>query len=116
VRRLRNAGAIVVATTNLVEIALGIHGENPWTGDVRNPRDSRRQAGGSSSGSAVAVAVGIVESRRPHRVGVPRRFLAGRLGTAVRVPFEALLDELATTPGVELVDVAPAGLELAERA
>jgi aspartyl-tRNA(Asn)/glutamyl-tRNA(Gln) amidotransferase subunit A len=59
VRRLRDAGAIVVATTNLVEIALGIHGENAWTGNVCNPHDSRHQAGGSSSGSAVAVAAGI---------------------------------------------------------
>ena len=59
VRRLRGAGAVIVATTNLVEIAFGISGQNPWTGDVRNPRDARRQPGGSSSGSAVAVATGI---------------------------------------------------------
>jgi aspartyl-tRNA(Asn)/glutamyl-tRNA(Gln) amidotransferase subunit A len=59
VRRLRDAGAIVLATTNMVEIALGIRGENPWTGDVLNPRDPRRQPGGSSSGSAAAVAAGI---------------------------------------------------------
>jgi aspartyl-tRNA(Asn)/glutamyl-tRNA(Gln) amidotransferase subunit A len=41
------------------EIALGATGENPWTGDVRNPVDPSRQAGGSSSGAGVATAVGI---------------------------------------------------------
>lgn len=59
VARLRAAGALVLATTNMVEIALGITGENPWTGDVRNPFDPARQPGGSSSGAAVAVATGI---------------------------------------------------------
>jgi aspartyl-tRNA(Asn)/glutamyl-tRNA(Gln) amidotransferase subunit A len=59
VARLRAAGAVVIGTTNMVELALGIHSENPWTGDVHNPSDSDRQAGGSSSGSAVAVATGI---------------------------------------------------------
>jgi len=59
VRRLRQAGAIILAKTNLQEIALGVNGENPWTGDVKNPHDPARQSGGSSSGSAAAVAVGI---------------------------------------------------------
>jgi len=59
VARLRQAGAVILAKTNLQEIALGLTGENPWTGDVKNPHDPARQAGGSSSGSAVAVAVGI---------------------------------------------------------
>jgi aspartyl-tRNA(Asn)/glutamyl-tRNA(Gln) amidotransferase subunit A len=59
VKRLRQAGAIILAKTNLQEIALGLNGENPWTGDVKNPHDPARQAGGSSSGSAAAVAVGI---------------------------------------------------------
>ncbi len=59
VARLRAAGALVFAKTNMHEIALGATGENPWTGDVRNPHDPARQAGGSSSGAAVAVATGI---------------------------------------------------------
>jgi len=59
VARLEAAGAIVIGTTNLHEVALGLTGENDWTGDVRNPHDPERQSGGSSSGSAVAVAVGI---------------------------------------------------------
>ncbi|HQV68609.1 MAG TPA: amidase [Thermoflexales bacterium] len=59
VQRLRGAGAIVLAKTNMVEIALGTTGENPWTGDVKNPHDPARMSGGSSSGSAAAVAAGI---------------------------------------------------------
>jgi aspartyl-tRNA(Asn)/glutamyl-tRNA(Gln) amidotransferase subunit A len=59
VARLRAAGALPFAKTNMHEIALGATGENPWTGDVKNPVDPSRQAGGSSSGAGVATAVGI---------------------------------------------------------
>lgn len=59
VARLRDAGALLLAKTNMHEIALGASGENPWTGDVLNPFDPQCQAGGSSSGAAVATAVGI---------------------------------------------------------
>ena len=59
VDRLLNAGAIVIATTNMHEVALGLTGENEWTGDVLNPYAPEWQAGGSSSGSAVAVSVGV---------------------------------------------------------
>ncbi|HYF58786.1 MAG TPA: amidase [Burkholderiaceae bacterium] len=59
VTRLKEAGALAFAKTNMHEIALGATGENPWTGDVKNPHDPARQAGGSSSGAGVATAVGI---------------------------------------------------------
>lgn len=59
VERLEAAGAIVFARTQMHEIALGATGENSWTGDVCNPHDPARQAGGSSSGAGVAVACGI---------------------------------------------------------
>lgn len=59
VTRLRQAGALLFAKTNMHEIALGATGENVWTGDVCNPQDPSRQAGGSSGGSGVAVATGI---------------------------------------------------------
>jgi aspartyl-tRNA(Asn)/glutamyl-tRNA(Gln) amidotransferase subunit A len=59
VSRLRAAGAVFLGKVNMHEIALGITGENAWTGDVKNPRDPSRQAGGSSSGSAASVAAGI---------------------------------------------------------
>lgn len=59
VTRMRAAGALPFAKTNLHEIALGATGENVWTGDVKNPFDPSRQAGGSSSGAGVATRTGI---------------------------------------------------------
>jgi aspartyl-tRNA(Asn)/glutamyl-tRNA(Gln) amidotransferase subunit A len=59
VTRLRAAGAVIFGKANMHEIALGATGENLWTGDVKNPFNPARQAGGSSSGSAVCVATGI---------------------------------------------------------
>jgi amidase len=58
VARARAAGARVVGKTNLVELAFGAEGLNPWFGTPVNPRDPTRIPGGSSSGSAVAVATG----------------------------------------------------------
>ena len=58
VRRLRQAGAVVVGKTNLNEFALGATGQNPHYGDTNNPWDRRRISGGSSGGSAAAVASG----------------------------------------------------------
>lgn len=54
----RNAGVRFVGKTNLVELALGAHGINPWFGTPVNPLGSDLAPGGSSSGSAVAVACG----------------------------------------------------------
>ncbi|HVL57735.1 MAG TPA: amidase [Burkholderiaceae bacterium] len=97
VARLRDAGALVFAKTNMHEIALGATGENPWTGDVKNPRDPRRQAGGSSSGSAVAVAVGIgaasVGSDTGGSVRIPAAFcgVVGFKPTFGAVPLDGAL-------------------------
>jgi amidase len=52
----RAAGARFVGRTNLHELALGVTGVNPWYGTPVNPLDPRLVPGGSSSGSAVAVA------------------------------------------------------------
>lgn len=58
VRRLRLAGAAVVGKTALHELAFGVSGVNAFEGTPRNPHDRIRIPGGSSSGSAVAVAEG----------------------------------------------------------
>lgn len=60
IARLRRAGAVVIGTTNLHELAYGITSDNPHFGRVGNPRGSDRIAGGSSGGSAAAVAAGVV--------------------------------------------------------
>jgi aspartyl-tRNA(Asn)/glutamyl-tRNA(Gln) amidotransferase subunit A len=59
VTRLRDAGAIVIGRTNLHEFALGTTSEDSAFGPVRHPMDPTRSAGGSSGGSAVAVARGM---------------------------------------------------------
>jgi len=60
-RRLAQAGAILIGKLNMVEFAYGPEGLNPHYGHARNPWDRavHRMAGGSSSGSGVAVAAGL---------------------------------------------------------
>ena len=58
-RRLSGAGAILLGKNNLQEFAFGVSGDNPTFGRTRNPHDPARIPGGSSSGSAVAVATGM---------------------------------------------------------
>ncbi|WP_245511310.1 MULTISPECIES: amidase [unclassified Mesorhizobium] len=69
------AGAALIGKTNLHEFGYGATGENRWAGTVVNPHDETRLAGGSSSGSAAAVAAGIV----PFALGTDT-------GGSVRVP------------------------------
>jgi len=59
VQKLRKAGAQIIGKTNTHEIALGVTNNNPHYGACRNPWDITRTPGGSSGGSAVAVATGM---------------------------------------------------------
>ncbi|HZC56195.1 MAG TPA: amidase [Xanthobacteraceae bacterium] len=59
VQRLRGAGAVIVAKTNMTEFAFSGIGANPHFGTPGNPRDRKRVPGGSSSGAPITVADGM---------------------------------------------------------
>jgi aspartyl-tRNA(Asn)/glutamyl-tRNA(Gln) amidotransferase subunit A len=59
IKRLKDAGALILGKTNTHEFAFGVTGVNPHHGTCHNPWDKTRISGGSSSGSAVAVAAGM---------------------------------------------------------
>lgn len=61
VKRLRDAGCVIVGKANLHEFAYGVTSVNPHYGAVLNPHDTTRVAGGSSGGSAAAVAAGLCD-------------------------------------------------------
>ncbi|HZU16135.1 MAG TPA: amidase, partial [Candidatus Dormibacteraeota bacterium] len=61
IARMRQAGCVVIGKANLHEWAFGLTSENPHYGPVRNPLDPSRVAGGSSGGSAAAVAAGMCD-------------------------------------------------------
>jgi aspartyl-tRNA(Asn)/glutamyl-tRNA(Gln) amidotransferase subunit A len=61
IARLRRAGAVIAAKTNMVEFAFSAIGTNPHYGTPGNPADRARVPGGSTSGGAVAVADGMCE-------------------------------------------------------
>jgi aspartyl-tRNA(Asn)/glutamyl-tRNA(Gln) amidotransferase subunit A len=62
VARLRAAGAKIVGTCNMEEAALGAKTDNPWFGPVQNPHRISYTPGGSSGGSAAAVAAGLCDA------------------------------------------------------
>lgn len=89
VARLRAAGAVILGKTNLLEYAYGI--AHPEVGQTNNPHDPARTAGGSSGGSAAAVAAGIV----PLAIGTDT-------GGSIRIP-AAYCGIVGVKPGFGLV-------------
>jgi aspartyl-tRNA(Asn)/glutamyl-tRNA(Gln) amidotransferase subunit A len=80
VRRLRAAGAVIVAKTNMTEFAFSGIGANPHFGTPGNPRDRTRVPGGSSSGAAVAVGDGLCDIAIGTDTGGSVRVPAGLCG------------------------------------
>lgn len=108
VSRLRQAGALLYGKLNMHEFAFGITGINSSFGAVRNPHDLSRLAGGSSSGSAAAVADGHCPASLGTDTGGSVRLPAalcgivgfkptrGRISTAGLIPLSPTLDDAGT--------------------
>ncbi len=81
VERLKTAGAVILGKQNLHEFAFGITSENPHYGVVRNPWDLDRVPGGSSGGTAAAVAAGLCAAGMGSDTGASVRAPASFCGT-----------------------------------
>jgi Asp-tRNA(Asn)/Glu-tRNA(Gln) amidotransferase A subunit family amidase len=80
VKRLKDAGAIIIGKTNLDELAFGVTGINYAFGPTRNPVDIKLISGGSSSGSAVAVAAHLAPAALSSDTGGSSRIPASLSG------------------------------------
>jgi aspartyl-tRNA(Asn)/glutamyl-tRNA(Gln) amidotransferase subunit A len=106
IRRLEDAGAVLLGALNMGEYAYDFTGENIHDGPSRNPHDPGHMTGGSSGGSAAAVAAGLVPlalgSDTNGSIRVPAAFCGifglkptyGRLSRAGSFPFVSSLDHL----------------------
>jgi AtzE family amidohydrolase len=106
ITRLEAAGAVLVGALNMGEYAYDFTGENVHYGPCRNPHDLVRMSGGSSSGSGVSVAAGLVPialgSDTNGSIRVPASFCGvfglkptyGRVSRAGSFPFVASLDHV----------------------
>lgn len=99
VRRLRAAGAIVVGKTNVPEMGAGANSFNPVWGATGNPFDPRLNAGGSSGGSAAALALDMVPLASGSDTGGSLRIPAAKCGVV----------GMRTSPGLVPSDRKPLG-------
>ncbi|GAA0253840.1 allophanate hydrolase [Cryptosporangium japonicum] len=118
VARLRAAGALVLGTTNLDQFATGLVGTRSPYGAVRNAVDPERISGGSSSGSAVAVALGLVDLALGTDTAGSGRVPAALNGVVGVKPTRGLIPTTGVVPAcrsLDCVTVFARDLRLARR-
>lgn len=103
IRNLRAAGAVIIGKTNLHELTAGGH-DNPWYGKVVNPRHSQHGTGGTSSGSAAAVAAGYCIAAIGTDTGGSNRSTAAATGLIGFKPSNGVVDPLGVRPTAASLD------------
>ncbi|MFH1933433.1 MAG: amidase [Pseudomonadota bacterium] len=98
VKKLREAGAILIGKLNMHEFAFGITSRNPHYGDTLNPWDLTRMCGGSSSGSAAALAAGFVPLALGTDTGGSIRIPSSLCGTVGLKPTYGLVSRRGVLP------------------
>ncbi|WP_170347772.1 amidase family protein [Ruegeria atlantica] len=106
VSRLTSEGAIVIGKANMHELAFGVTSNNAAFGAVRNPADLTRIPGGSSGGTAAAIASGIVLGGLGTDTAGSIRVPAALTGVAGFRPSTSLIDMNGIVPSVPTFDVA----------
>ncbi len=104
VRKLLRAGAILLGKTNLHEFAYGITNANPHYGPVRNPWALDRISGGSSGGSAAAIAAGLCVASVGTDTGGSLRIPAAMCGIVGLKPTFGLVSKFGTVPLAPIFD------------
>ena len=104
VARLLNAGALFIGKTNLDQFAAGLAGDRSPYGACRNVFDAERISGGSSSGSAVAVAAGLVSFALGTDTAGSGRVPAGCNNIVGLKPTPGLLDTEGVVPACQSLD------------
>jgi aspartyl-tRNA(Asn)/glutamyl-tRNA(Gln) amidotransferase subunit A len=108
VARLKQAGAVTIGKTGMHELAYGITSNNPHYGAVRNPCDDQRIPGGSSGGSAAAVAAGMALFATGSDTGGSIRIPSSFCGIAGLKPTYGRVSKHGTFPlGFSLDHVGP---------
>jgi Asp-tRNA(Asn)/Glu-tRNA(Gln) amidotransferase A subunit family amidase len=104
VARLRSVGALLIGKTNMHEIGIGVTGQNPHHGTVRNPFHPGHHTGGSSSGPAAAVAAGICPLALGADGGGSIRIPASFCGVVGLKPTQGRVSEFGSGPLAWSVD------------
>jgi len=104
VHAMRTHGCVVLGKTNLHEFAFGVTSRNPHYGDVLNPHDPTRVAGGSSGGSAVAVAAGMCDWAVGSDTGGSIRIPAALCGVVGFKPTYGTISTMGVVPLARSLD------------